>query len=224
MMFERSLESLPNYKDNLFIFKKKTFFKNNLKNKFLKNKNKSQYYLIDKKTKGMAITIYKAKKLIKLDQPVIISSCDLKCVINYKKFYDVIKKMNPTGIIFTWSQYPPASESPNSHAYVVSKNSIVNKISEKKPISTSPDKDSAVTGIFYFKSGNHLLECIEHSIKNKITVNGEYYIATAMNKLLNEKEKIINFKVDQMISWSLPEHLKDYLFWEEKFTNVKSKV
>ena len=59
---------------------------------------------------------------------------------------------------------------------------------------------------------------------NNITVNGEYYIATAMNKLLNEKEKIINFKVDQMISWSLPEHLKDYLFWEEKFTNVKSKV
>ena len=45
-----------------------------------------------------------------------------------------------------------------------------------------------------------------------------------MNKLLNEKKKIINFKVDQMISWSLPEHLKDYLFWEEKFTNVKSKI
>ena len=69
-----------------------------------------------------------------------------------------------------------------------------------------------------------MLECIEHSIKNKITVNGEYYIATAMNKLLNEKKKVINFEVDQMISWSLPEHLKDYLFWEEKFTNVKSKI
>tara|TARA_B110000444_G_scaffold258445_1_gene299424 strand:+ start:5617 stop:7107 length:1491 start_codon:yes stop_codon:yes gene_type:complete len=224
MMFERSLESLPYNKDNLFIFKKNTFLKNNLKKKFFKNKKDSQYYLINKKTKGMAITIYKAKRLIKLNQPVIISSCDLKCVINYEKFYNIIKKMDPTGIIFTWSQYPPASESPNSHAYVVDRNSIIKKISEKKPISTSPDKDSAVTGIFYFKTGQYLLECIEHSIKNKITVNGEYYIATAMNKLLNEKKKIINFEVDQMISWSLPEHLKDYLFWEEKFTNVKSKI
>ena len=222
MMFERSLESLPNKNNNLFIFKKNTFLKNNLKKKLKKNNKKSLYYLIDKKTKGMAITIYKAKNLIKLDQPVIISSCDLKCVINYDKFYDVIRKMNPTGIIFTWLQYPPASESPNSHAYVVDKRSIVNKISEKKPVSSSPDKDSAVTGIFYFKSGKDLLDCIEHSIKNNITVNGEYYIATAMNKLLNEKKKVVNFKVDQMISWSLPEHLNDYIFWEKKFTNVKS--
>ncbi len=133
-----------------------------------------------------------------------------------------MKKKNPEAIIFTWSQYPLASESPYSHAYVVDKNLLINKISEKKPVSLNPDKDSAVTGIFYFKTGRNLIECIEHSIKNKITVNGEYYVATAMTKLLNEKKKIINFKVDQMISWSLPEHLKDYLFWEKIFTNVKN--
>ena len=33
MMFERSLESLPSNKNNLFIFKKKTFLKNNLQKK-----------------------------------------------------------------------------------------------------------------------------------------------------------------------------------------------
>ena len=41
-----------------------------------------------------------------------------------------------------------------------------------------------------------------------------------MTKLLNEK-KIINFKVDQMISWSLPEHLNDYLFWEKILLMLK---
>ena len=40
----------------------------------------------------MAITINKAKQYIKLNKPVIISSCDLKCVINYKNFYNMIKK------------------------------------------------------------------------------------------------------------------------------------
>ena len=34
-------------------------------------------------------------------------------------------------MIFTWSQYPFASESPNSHAYVKAKNSIV-KLFQKK--------------------------------------------------------------------------------------------
>jgi len=223
-MFERSLESLPNKTNNLFIFKKNTFIKNDLIKKFPVSNKKSLFYLIDRKTKGMAITISKARKFIQLDKPVIISSCDLKCVINYKKFYEVIKKNNPSAMIFTWSQYPPASESPKSHAYVIDKNSIVNRISEKKPISLTPDNDSAVTGIFYFRTGKDLLECIDHSIKNKITVNGEYYIATAMTKLLKEKKTIINFRVDQMISWSLPEHLKDYIFWEKVFVNESSKI
>lgn len=223
-MFERSLESLPNKKNNLFIFKKNTFIKNNLKKNFPKSNKKSIFHLIERKTKGMAITISKARKFIQLDKPVIISSCDLKCVINYKKFYEIIKKINPSAMIFTWSQYPPASESPKSHAYVIDKNSIVNKISEKKTVSSTPDKDSAVTGIFYFRTGKDLIECIDHSIKNKITVNGEYYIATAMTKLLSEKKTIINFKVDQMISWSLPEHLKDYNFWEKIFIDERSKI
>ena len=144
MMFERSLESLPNKSNNLFIFKKNTFIKNNLKKKFLKNNKKSNFYLISKKTKGMAITISKARKFIQLEKPVIVSSCDIKCVINYSKFYKIIKKNNPTAMIFTWSQYPFASESPNSHAYVKDKKLIVTKISEKKTISKNPDKDSAV--------------------------------------------------------------------------------
>ena len=64
------------------------------------------------------------------------------------------------------------------------------------------------------------MDCITYSIKNKITVNGEYYIATAMTKLLNDK-KIMNFKVEQLISWSLPEHLRDYLFWEKNLSENK---
>ena len=40
-----------------------------------------------------------------------------------------------------------------------------------------------------------------------------------MTKLLYENKKIVNFKVKQLISWSLPEHLSDYLFWEKIFKN-----
>ena len=223
-MFERSIESLPNKKNNLFIFRKKTFNKYKLKKSFSSKTKTSNYFTIKSRTKGMAITISKARKFIHIDRPVIVSSCDLKCVINYSKFYKIIKNHNPEAMIFTWTQYPFASESPNSHAYVNDKNLIINKISEKKTISLDPDNDSAVTGIFYFNSGKILLDCIDYSIKNKITVNGEYYIATAMTKLLNENKKIINFKVDQMISWSLPEHLLDYLYWERIFINENSKI
>ena len=54
-------------------------------------------------------------------------------------------------------------------------------------------------------------------MKNKITVNNEYYVATSMDKIIKDKKKIYNFEVDQFISWSLPEHLKSYNYWEEIF-------
>ena len=37
-------------------------------------------------------------------------------------------------------------------------------------------------------------------MKNKITVNNEYYVATSMNKMLKDNLKIYNFEVDQFIS------------------------
>lgn len=215
-MFEKSIEGLPNKKNLLIIFKKKTFIKYNLKKKLSKH---NKFYLLSKKTDGMARTIYHAKKLIDMNSPIIVSSCDIKCVIDYKKFYNLIKKNKPDGMIFTWKNYPFASESPNSHAYVkVNSNNNVIKIVEKKPISKNPDKDHAVTGIFYFKNGQILIDCIEDMFKKKITVNGEYYVATAMAKLLSEKKIIKTFLVDQFISWSLPEHLSDYLYWENIFS------
>ena len=215
-MFENSLDRLPNSKENLFIFRKNTFKKFNIKKIFLQSRVLKNFYLIKKKTKGMAETILHARDSIPLNKPVLVSSCDISFIIDYKKFYTLIKK-NPDGIIFTWRNYPFADESPNSHAYVKVKNNIVTKISEKKTISKKPNNDFAVTGIFYFNKSNILINCIRHMMKNKITVNNEYYVATSMNKMLKDNLKIYNFEVDQFISWSLPEHLKRYNYWEVIF-------
>lgn len=215
-MFEHSLRRLPNKTENLFIFKRKSFKNFKINKIFNKNKNLNNFYLIDKKTKGMAETILLAKKKIPLDRSVIVSSCDISFIINYKKLYNLLKK-KPDGIIFTWRNYPFADESPNSHAYVKVRDNIVTKISEKKTVSKNPNNDFAVTGIFYFKNSKLLLDCIKHMMSNRITVNNEYYVATSMDKMLRDKLKIYNFEVDQFISWSLPEHLKRYNYWEKIF-------
>ena len=164
----------------------------------------------------MAETILLAKNKLPHDVPGLVSSCDISFIINYKKFYKLLSK-KPDGIIFTWRNYPFADESPNSHAYVKVKNEIVTAISEKKTISENPNNDFAVTGIFYFRNVEILIDCIEHMMKNKITVNNEYYVATSMDKMLKNKMKIFNFEVDQFISWSLPEHLQKYNHWEKIF-------
>ena len=149
--------------------------------------------------------------------PIIISSCDYKFLYNEEKLHSLIKKEDPDSIIFTFRNYPDARIDPDSYAYVkVHKNRIL-KIVEKKAISTTPHKDFAVTGVFYFKNWYLFKKAVDVMIANKNTVNGEYYVATAIQELVNEKKKILNFEIDKFISWSLPIHLKTYLFWEKIF-------
>ena len=50
-MFENSLDRLPNSKENLFIFRKNTFKKFNIKKIFLQSKVLKNFYLIEKKKK-----------------------------------------------------------------------------------------------------------------------------------------------------------------------------
>ena len=91
-MFENSIDRLPNKKENFFIFRKKTFNKYNINRLFLKNNNLKNYFLINKKTQGMAETILLAKDKLSLNKPSIVSSCDISFIINYKKFYKILKK------------------------------------------------------------------------------------------------------------------------------------
>ena len=95
----------------------------------------------------------------------------------------------------------------------------IKRVVEKRAISKTPHKDFAVTGVFYFKNWFLFEKAVTEMIKNKNSVNGEYYVATAIQELINQNKKVCNFEIDQFISWSLPIHLKTYLYWEEIFLN-----
>ena len=64
----------------------------------------------------------------------------------------MIKRDNPDACIWTFSHYPDARLNPNAYAYLKTDGRLVERISEKVPISNSQHKDSIVLGVFYFKS------------------------------------------------------------------------
>ena len=83
----------------------------------------------------------------------------------------------------------------------------------------------------------------EHELYKKITIPEEKLFDLVIGEVQSGKTNVIishcykaiqkgkkaiiitrNFKVDQMISWSLPEHLLDYLYWERIFINENSKI
>ena len=221
-MILQAMDSMPRSKSNHIIFRKA--ITKNFKKEVRQLKSYSKYINIiniSKKTDGVARTCLVAKKNVDKNLPVLFSSCDFKILYDQQKLFKLIKLHNPDSIIFTFRKYPDARIDPNSYAYVeVDKTELnVKRVVEKRAISKTPHKDFAVTGVFYFKSWYLFEKAATEMIKRKNSVNGEYYVATAIQELINQNKKICNFEIDQFISWSLPIHLKTYLYWEKIFLN-----
>ena len=220
LMIHHALETLPVSKNNFVLLRRHV---TNAYSNEIKTLKKNFYkdikiIQINNKTDGMARSCLFLEKYINKDLPLMISSCDYKFIFNEKKFHNFISKENPDSVIFTFRGYPDARIDPNSYAYVKTSKNKISKIVEKKTISKNPHKDFAVTGAFYFKNWHIFKKAVDKMIMKKNKVNGEYYVATAIQELLNKNYKILNFEIDKFISWSLPVHLKTYLFWEEIFS------
>ena len=190
----------------------------NLHKIILKEVQNSRVVECNKTTDGMARTCLLAENLLKdKNKPILVSSCDYGIEYDREEFFYIIKRDKPDACIWTFSNYPDARLSPNAYAYLKTDGRIVERISEKVPISDSPNKDPIVFGVFYFKSVKIFLSCVKKMISKKNHVNGEYYVATAINEIIDDGGKVITYPVDQYICWGTPMDLMTYEFWGRYF-------
>jgi len=71
-----------------------------------------------------------------------------------------------------------------------------------------------VQGVFYFKSAGLFEKCAKKMIEKKNSVNGEYYVATAINELIIDGLKVLPFEVDQYVCWGTPLDLKIFQHYQ----------
>ncbi|MBI2589889.1 hypothetical protein HYW32_02625 [Candidatus Berkelbacteria bacterium] len=170
-------------------------------------------------TDGMARSCLMAKDLLDGNKPVFVSSCDYSFVYDDEKLKNLIEKENPDALVWTFRGYPDARIAPASYAYMIVENGRVRRISEKVPISKEPHKDPIVQGVFYFRSAKLLLDCINEMIEKNITVNGEFYVGTAINQLIEKGMKVMPFELEKYICWGTPHDLLVFQFWENYFAS-----
>ena len=95
---------------------------------------------------------------------------------------------------------------------------------EKKTISESPNLDPLVVGTFWYRQAIDFVDAAENLIANDITVNGEHYVGTSINYLINKGKKFVIFDIEQWISFGDPfelqvlEYLEDY--FRERFCEI----
>ena len=93
----------------------------------------------------------------------------------------------------------------------------IKKVIEKKTISNTPYLDPLVVGTFWYRKSNDFKIAAKNTVKNNITVNGEHYVGTSINYLIEKGKKFVIFDIDQWISYGDPFELRVLEYWEEHF-------
>lgn len=217
-MLVSTSKSLPKANENIFILHKNHISDYKLDKIILNEVQNSKIVECKKTTNGMALTCLLAEDLLKnKNKPILVSSCDYGIKYDREEFFYMIKRDDPDACIWTFSNYPDARLNPNAYAYLKTDNRVVERISEKVPISDSPHKDPIVLGVFYFKSVDIFLNSMKKMISKRNNINGEYYVATGINEIIDSGGNVLTYPVDQYLCWGTPNDLMTYEFWGKYF-------
>ena len=157
--------------------------------------------LTDTVTEGAACSTLLSKHLINNSNPLIIANSDQ--VLTWDSFdfmYSMIGDKVDGGIVTFTATHPKWSFAK------VDENGYVTEVAEKNPIS-----DIASVGVYYFSSGSDYVSAAERMIEKNIRTNGEFYVAPAINELIEDGKKIKNYHIDEFYGIGTPEDLQYFL-------------
>jgi hypothetical protein len=78
------------------------------------------------------------------------------------------------------------------YSYVRQRKGEILEVAEKEVIGSF-----ATAGIFYFRNRQTLIDCINWSLMNRVTRNGLYYVAPALNSIITSGGKIGLFEISE---------------------------
>jgi len=215
-ILEKSISNLP-FSTNKFIILKEEIYEKyaNLRNLIKKNNFKN--LTLKNNTLGQADTCYKAKKLIRPTEDVLIHSCDYILRFSKNNFSNL--KNTSDVIIFTYKLKSRVVKNYSDFAYcTVNDKKKVKKITEKKTISNDPANDQMIVGTFWFKKAENFFMSCEIAKKSKNFVNKELYIANNINNLLNKGFKVKYLEVDFWINLGDFHDFNTYIYWKNLFS------
>ena len=212
-------------KNNKIIFIDRTFHKEQGVEDIIKSYwENAKFITLDKLTEGQASTCLKAKDEINTDEELLIGPCDCGINININKFNELKKTCDC--IVFTFTNNDSVCENPNAYGWMKtdSDNNILSA-SVKRAISDNPEKDPAVTAVFWFKHGKDFVQAAENMIAANKRINNEFYVDEVVNFILELGLKAKTFNVDKYFCWGTPKDYEDYQntvkYWEDFLDSFK---
>ncbi|MBI2942080.1 MAG: NTP transferase domain-containing protein [Chloroflexi bacterium] len=150
-------------------------------------------FVDQRELKGQAHAIWLARDLI--DQPIAIVFVDTIVEVDLSP----LEQVEADGAIFV-----KEVADPRRFGVAVLQNGYVTRLVEKPK---EPVSNLAVVGVYYLRNHQLFLRCIDELIQQKIVTGGEYYLADALQLMIDHGARLRAFPVEVWEDTGTPEAL-----------------
>lgn len=176
-------------------------------------------------TEGQAISARVGLEALSADEQsrvVTFGACDFGMIYDSKKFDELMSADDWDLIIWTTVGHTNAIRRPEMFGWVrADESGNVGAISVKQPFE-NPSTDEVITGAFTFRSGELFQLGLNELISKAETVNGEYYLDSVAQALLELGLRVKSFVIDHYLAWGTPNDLKTFEYWQSCFHQWKA--
>jgi NDP-sugar pyrophosphorylase family protein len=169
-------------------------------------------------TAGQASTCLLAKDRLDPAQPVLIAPCDAAMVYDESAWRALTTDPTVDCLVWAFRNHPHANRHPQQYGWIQTNAAgAIERVSCKAALSDTPERDLGVIGAFWFRQARFLWDAIEEMIRREIRVNGEFYVDTAINVLLEQGRRARAFPVRHYLCFGTPDDVRTYEYWHRYF-------
>ncbi|MGB5238093.1 MAG: sugar phosphate nucleotidyltransferase [Flavobacteriaceae bacterium] len=173
---------------------------------------------LDHITQGQACTCEIGLKGEDPEAALLIGACDNGMLWNTEVYTALINDETVDAIIWSFRNHPSSERNPQMYGWIkVDDQLSVKGVSVKVPISENPKEDHAIVGTFYFRKAQYFEEALKRMYEKDIRVNGEFYVDSCVNELVEMGLKVKVFELDHYVGWGTPNDLLTYRYWQSFF-------
>lgn len=183
----------------------------------------AKFFPVAETTSGQAATCLLAENMLDPDAAVCIASCDYEHAYDEVAWQAILNDRSIDGAIWTCRMDMSMVRNPSAFAYCIigGDQRTVIKVVEKQLISDKPSLDPMVVGTFWYRHAEDFILGAKTMIDRGITVNGEYYVGTSINQLIEAGKRFVIFDVIQWISFGDPHEIQILEYWDDYFHDLK---
>ena len=169
-------------------------------------------------TEGQASTCLLARERLDPDAPLLIAPCDTALVYDEARYTALTADPGVDCLVWTFRDHPHANRHPRQYGWVrAGADGAVQSISCKVPLGDDVRGDPGIIGAFWFRKARFFLEAADGLIAQNRRVNGEFYVDTAIDVLVEQGRRAFVFDVEHFICLGTPDDVRTFEYWERYF-------